>query len=185
MPKFSDIPQLIGFGNYSITVGLTYVKRQLSVFTEECDLDLEPEFQRDYVWNHEQKERYIEFLLRGGNTGRDILFNYADWGVNVKSKRDLSDDPIVNRMVIVDGKQRLSAVTGFMDNNVKAFGYFYCDFTDKLRQTLVNLIFHVNELGTRKEILEWYLQLNSGGTVHTEEELTKVRKMIEQIEYKL
>ena len=88
-------------------------------------------------------------------------------------------------MVIVDGKQRLSAVTGFMDNNVKAFGYFYCDFTDKLRQTLVNLIFHVNELGTRKEILEWYLQLNSGGTVHTEEELTKVRNMIEQIEYKL
>ena len=83
MPKFSDVPQLIGFGNYSITVGLTYVKRQLSVFAEECDLDLEPEFQRDYVWKHEQKERYIEFLLRGGNTGRDILFNYANWGVNV------------------------------------------------------------------------------------------------------
>ena len=32
---------------------------------------------------------------------------------------------------------------------------------------------------TREEVLSWYLDLNSGGTVHTEEELTKVRGLIE------
>jgi hypothetical protein len=29
-------------------------------------------------------------------------------------------------------------------------------------------------------VLKWYLEFNSGGTVHTEAELNKVRKMIEE-----
>ena len=106
---------------------------------------MEPEFQRDYVWTQDQKVRYVEFLLRGGNTGRDILFNCPYWN---SGKPNLSD-----RMVIVDGKQRLSAVIGFLNNEVTAFNHYYYEFTDNLRNTLVNLTFHINELGTRAEIL--------------------------------
>jgi hypothetical protein len=33
-------------------------------------------------------------------------------------------------------------------------------------------------LKTRKEVLEWYLNFNSGGSVHTEQELQKVRDLL-------
>jgi hypothetical protein len=38
----------------------------------------------------------------------------------------------------------------------------------------------VNDLKTREEVLQWYLDLNSGGVVHTEEELNRVREMLEK-----
>lgn len=44
---------------------------------------------------------------------------------------------------------------------------------DRVRQ------WSVNELRTRAEVLRWYLQLNSGGVVHTEEELARVRALLE------
>lgn len=178
MPNFQEIPQLIGFGNYSVTITFDSILRTLETYKSECLLDLDPEFQRGYVWTEQQKERYVEFLLKGGNSARDILFNYAFW--NVKRQMKPSKDPLLNRMVIVDGKQRLSAIAGFMEDKVKAFGSYYSEFTGHLR--CVNyLTFHINELGTRKEVLEWYLQLNSGGTVHTEDELTKVKRLIAEV----
>jgi hypothetical protein len=177
MPNFQKIPQLIGFGNYSITIDFTMLLARIEDFYSECNLDLNPEFQRGYVWTQEQKERYVEFLLQGGNSGKDILFNYPVWlGSNAFDK----DDPILNRMVIVDGKQRLSAVMGFMQNEVKAFGSYFSEFDGHLR-CINHLNFHINELTTRKEVLQWYLQLNSGGTVHAEDELEKVRQLIAEV----
>ena len=37
---------------------------------------------------------------------------------------------------------------------------------------------HVNDLSTYSEVLQWYLDLNSGGTVHTEEELNRVQQLL-------
>jgi hypothetical protein len=38
----------------------------------------------------------------------------------------------------------------------------------------------VNDLKTEAEVLRWYLEINAGGTPHTEEELDKVRKMLKK-----
>jgi hypothetical protein len=32
---------------------------------------------------------------------------------------------------------------------------------------------------TRAEVLQWYLDLNTGGVVHTDEEIAKVERMLE------
>ena len=37
----------------------------------------------------------------------------------------------------------------------------------------------INNLKTRGQVLEWYLQLNDRGVVHTKEELDKVRRLLE------
>lgn len=89
-------------------------------------------------------------------------------------------------MVIVDGKQRLEAIRKFLRGELKAFGYYIQEFEDyKNKEGKIvlsykyELIFHINDLQTRKEVLQWYLDLNAGGVVHTPEELDKVRKLLE------
>lgn len=39
----------------------------------------------------------------------------------------------------------------------------------------------VNDLKTEKEVLQWYVDMNSGGTPHTNEEIERVKKMIQEI----
>jgi hypothetical protein len=40
----------------------------------------------------------------------------------------------------------------------------------------------INDLPTKKQVLEWYLQMNKGNVAHTDEELNKVKMMLEDIE---
>lgn len=40
---------------------------------------------------------------------------------------------------------------------------------------------NVNDLKTEKEVLQWYVDVNSGGTPHTNEEIERVKKMIQEI----
>lgn len=37
---------------------------------------------------------------------------------------------------------------------------------------------NVNNLLTRREVLQWYVEFNSGGTPHTTEELDRVRALL-------
>jgi len=41
---------------------------------------------------------------------------------------------------------------------------------------------NINDLPTRKDVLQWYLQMNTGGTVHTEEEINRVKMLLEKEE---
>ena len=43
----------------------------------------------------------------------------------------------------------------------------------------VDLLFNVNNLKTKAEVLVWYIEFNTGGTVHTEEEINKVKMLLE------
>ena len=42
-------------------------------------LDLNPDFQRGHVWTPEQQTKYIEYVLSGGTSGKDIYFNCNGW----------------------------------------------------------------------------------------------------------
>jgi len=169
--KFKDIPQFTRDGNYVVNVSWRYLEETLNHYKEDFELQLDPDFQRPHVWDLEKQQRYVEFILRGGKSSRDIYFNQANW------MRWKKDTDLKNPLVLVDGKQRLNAVRLFLNNEIKAFGCYFKEFEDSLHIT-VDFIFHVNSLYTRKEVLQWYLDLNSGGVVHTEEELDHVRKLL-------
>ncbi len=40
---------------------------------------------------------------------------------------------------------------------------------------------NVNDLKTEREVLQWYVDMNAGGTPHTSDEIEKVRKMIQEL----
>jgi uncharacterized protein with ParB-like and HNH nuclease domain len=177
MPKFADIPQLTSSGSYQINVGWDYLPMWLESMEEriiradgETGLDMDPDFQRGHVWSEDKQIAYVEYILKGGKSSRDIYWNHHSW------QRDYSKG---HKLQLIDGKQRVQAVLCFLKNEIKAFGHFFNEYTDKMRMVHVDFIMHVNDLPTRQQVLQWYLDLNSGGVVHTEEELEKVRKLLE------
>ena len=162
MPKFQDIP-LVTVAKYKVDVMWNYLENWL----ETEDPDMNPDFQRGYVWNQTQKEHYVEWILRNGDSGRDIYFNHPGWF------REWD-----GRMVIVDGKQRVEAVLAFIHNKVKAYGYYRKEYQDQWNNLHCSFHVHVADLETRKEVLQWYLDMNTGGTMHTNEEVEKVRELL-------
>jgi uncharacterized protein with ParB-like and HNH nuclease domain len=174
MISINDIPKFTSWGNYSVHIGWDYLAEQLANYAED-NVQLDPDFQRGHVWSTEQQATYIEFCLKGGKSGRDILFNNPNW---IHSRNDSYTD-----FVLVDGLQRITAVTKFMNNELAVFnGNLLQDFTDNPRVILRNQRFtvYINDLTSKKEVLQWYLDLNSGGVVHSQEELNRVREMLKE-----
>lgn len=167
--RLSDIPQFTREGQYHINVSWRYLEETLQQFSEPDGIDLDPDFQRAHVWTETQQIRYVEFILRGGRSGRDILFNKSDW-----SRSEGRKEP----MVLVDGKQRLQAVRRFMRNEIPAFGSFLSEYEDRPDLLRHGFIFVVNDLATRAEVLQWYIDLNAGGVVHTDNEIERVRQLL-------
>lgn len=168
--KYKDFPKYTGWGNYKCDVPLQYVLKNIQEYIEDSQLDMNPDFQRGHVWNKEKQIAYVEHLFKGGRTGCDILFNHPGW------MRGFQGD-----MVLVDGKQRLEAIRAWWENEIPIFGVYKKDMddTDSMMGLNIVLHFHINDLKTRKEVLQWYLDLNSGGVVHTQEEIDKVKKLLE------
>lgn len=167
--KFSSIPRLTIPANYRVNQdwrGLEDVLHRYQ-YDRIAKLDMDPEFQRGHVWTEDQQIAYVEFKLRGGSGSNEIQFNCVGWMSTFKGP-----------FVLVDGKQRLNAVLRFLHNEIPAFGYLYRDYEDRLPNH-AEFIFCVNNLPNMKSVLNWYLEMNSGGTPHTQEELDKVRKMLE------
>ena len=166
IPKFKEFgmlnPENIGF------VG--YVKR-IQKEVNDYNLQLNPDFQRGHVWTEEQQIAYVEFFLKGGKSGRDFYFN-------------LNDD----EYVCVDGLQRTTALMRFVNNEIKVFGQYFDEFDfDKFlveyqarAEFAINI--YRNNLSSKKEILEWYVDMNSGGTPHSKEEIERIQKMIVELE---
>lgn len=170
--KIKELPRLIPVGNYRINVGLKSLKRQLENFLEDFNLNLNPEFQRAHVWSLNQRIAFVEFILQEGKAN-PIYFNYPNW---------MRKFEVGGELVIVDGKQRLTSLLMFLDNEFPVFKSldkegvgFYADEFDLVSG---DLVFIINDLPTKKQVLEWYLQMNKGNVAHTEDELKKVEELI-------
>lgn len=83
--------------------------------------------------------------------------------------------------VCVDGLQRITAVQKFIYNEIKVFGSYYKEFEDSLRLLPNMITLNINNLKTRKEVLQWYIDMNSGGTPHDDNEIEKVKRMIREL----
>ena len=171
MPKFKDI-KTFPHCNYSTTVPWRY----LTTFIAEAEnpicgakLDLNPDFQREHVWTEEQQIAYVEYVLKGDKSGKDLYFNCAGWG-----------NSYAGPYVIVDGKQRLQAVRLFLADYIKVFGYYYHEYEDKLDSSIATFTWNIAALDTRKEVLEWYLAFNSSGVQHSKSELARVRELLKK-----
>lgn len=168
-PRFSDIPQFTREADQPSTMPWAQLEDKLAKWATYGDhgLQIQPDFQRAHVWGEGRSAKYVEYILRGGKSARDIYFNLPGWMGNWKGE-----------FVVVDGQQRLTAALMFLRNELPVFGGMYRrDFADSLPYE-ASFSFHVNNLKTRAEVLQWYLDLNEGGIAHTDQELARVREML-------
>lgn len=171
--RFSDIPQLTNSGTYEVSFNLETIWKTLKEWQEESGLDLNPDFQRLHVWTEAQQIAWLEYIMRGGKSGRVIYLNNPDWNKVGRGKG-------YNDFVLVDGKQRLEAIRRFMANEIKVYGNYRRDYQDKpcmLRQS--RILINVNDLPTKAAVLTWYCEMNAGGTPHTAEEIDKAKALLE------
>lgn len=176
---YAKIPKFIQTGNYEIHLPWHMLESGLKNLGqgEGVGLDLDPPYQRGHVWTEAQQRAYVEFVIRGGNSSKTLLFNCPGWP-NYRAD--------AGPVELVDGKQRLTAVLRFIHNELTVFDDFLgigptrWDDLEIKRDMELRFLINVNHLNTRAEVLDWYLQLNAGGTPHTPEELDKVRRMREE-----
>lgn len=122
----------------------------------------------------------MEAVLRG-TAPMTIRFNCPVWqGADAESVVDLHPSTIQ----CIDGLQRLTAMRDFVAGKFTIYG----DLTvEKLKGTS----FALNRMGamwiqemytikSRAELLQFYLDLNSGGVVHSAEELTRVQGLLNE-----
>ena len=170
--KFSDIPKF-PFASYRVNISWVYLQDWIDSNNEDImRVDMNPIYQRGYIWTEAQKIAYIEYRLQGGFSGKDIFWNCPTW-MNFKS----SD----NVIEIVDGKQRIQTVLDFLSNKIRAFGLYYNEFENFLGID-PDFIFHVNTLKNSKEIIKWYIGFNTGGSMHTEEDLKPAFDLLKKLE---
>ncbi len=174
MSRFQDIPQLPR-AYYSIHVAWDYVEETLEAWGETArgfgGIDMSPDYQREHVWTRDQQVAYLEYILMGGEVGMQITWNSPDWDSDYRRPTEL-----------IDGKQRIEAVRGFMRDDIPAFGALRSEYSDRLRMIGPRFEFLVCKLETRQEILQLYLNINAGGTPHTKDELDRVRELLQKAE---
>jgi len=177
MTKFADIRKYTKPPCYHANISLDYLEPHIQNYIKEFNCQLDPDFQRGHVWSEDKQIAYVEFLIRGGQSAKDIYFNMPYWMRWRKTDFFLNKDAC---MVLVDGKQRIESIRKFTRNEIPVFGYTLNEYEDAFAISNIHLDFYVNNLITRKEVLQWYLDLNTGGVVHTTKEIEKVKKLLEK-----
>ena len=173
--RFQDIPKFTREGTYQVDYNFTYLMEELDELEKNQGLQLNPKFQRGHVWVREQQIAWLEFFLRGGKTGRVLYFNKPDLNSAVP-------DGEYNDFVCVDGLQRITAIRAFMNGEIPVFGSYIGEFTDQPSIVRDSIKININDLKSEREVLQWYVDMNSGGTPHTNEEIERVKHMILELE---
>jgi len=123
-----------------------YVKKGLQ---KDKYLDLNPSYQRDLVWTLEAKQSLIDSIFNLKHTGNLIVIeNNYDYEV-------------------LDGKQRLSTVFEFINNEFQYKGKYYKDLSILDKRTIKNHYFHYTQISgefTEQQKVELFIDFNTTGT---------------------
>lgn len=164
--SFDDIPQ-IPRAHYRINVFWDSMERYFED-QREHGLDLDPEYQRGHVWSPEQQRKYVEYRLQGGEMAKQLTAVSIGWNNYPHAHYSL-----------MDGKQRIEAVRAFLGNKLPVFGLYANEFSGRMRSMLCDFEWCVIEVKSITDVYRTYLTFNDGGTVHSEQELHRVRGMIQ------
>lgn len=175
MLTFASISKFTEAAHYQVHIPWTSLIDNIKHYenSELSKLNLNPDFQRGHVWTEKQKRLYVEYKLQRGPDANIIYFNCKGWMNNFEGP-----------FVIVDGLQRLTAIIQFLNNKLSVFGHKCFEYSDQRFLRSIYLIFVINELKTKAEVLKWYLEINCQGTPHTDAELQKVRNLLSKEEGK-
>ena len=140
--------------------------------------DLSPDYQRGHVWTRLQSEKFVGHLLEGGPVPPIYVQRYE----SAKNAPPEIAATYYDHAEVVDGQQRIRAIVSWVRGEVDALlsdgrRIRYVDTNEIDRRFLPSLKIGFIDV-PRKTRLEFYLKLNRGGTVHTDDEIDRVRDLL-------
>ena len=143
-------------------------------------VELNPDFQRGNVWTKDQQTKFIESLLANSvsSSGLILHFNSPYFGGAEPQNCDLPKG-----FQCIDGLQRLTAIYEYIDDNIKPYGYPKSFFESDFDYSIKRMIFKISiyTYYRKKDLLNHYLAINSGGTPHSVDELNRIKEMIDKL----
>ena len=151
---------------------LNYSQRSMKdIFskTYHFGINFKPDYQRDYVWQLEDKVALI-----------DSIFNNIDIGKFVFIHKGYSVEYMYE---ILDGKQRIRAILDYYENRFPYKGLYFNDLSIRDQDHFED--YNISSAGisnvTREQVLRYFVKLNKHGKIMDKEQIEKVEKMIEEI----
>jgi len=138
---------------------------------EAYGLDLDPDYQRGHVWTEEQRGRFVGFLLEGGTPAAGGDQPRA--GRVVRAVRGRGRQAAHHRLPHVGAGGDTRRPRGQQGNLARRPGRPSVIQT----KTLIGMRYGCVHM-TRTEALELYIRINAGGTVHSAEEIDRVRGLL-------
>lgn len=179
---FEEIIRPIATTNYSADYNIHRIKDVFQNFAKEYgSFEYNPDFQRGRVWSRDKKIAFIEAIAKGviPKSLLTITLNCPDYNDFWDGVGDLSG------FCIIDGLQRVTALEEFYEGKFKIFGdrFSYHDFdSSKFSFGRVYITMRIFSFCWKRDLLEYYIAINSGGVVHSEEEINRVQKMLEELD---
>ena len=140
-------------------------------------------YQRDFCWSIEEKQQLIESIYKGIDCGKIVVREHTYNEVESKLKKG---DKEIAFFDIVDGKQRLNALFGFMNDEFPdSNGKYYSDMSILARRRFENkTVFtfaRMDSATTDEEVLKVFLLINFSGRPMSREHLDYVEKILTNV----
>lgn len=195
MDLFEIIKPVKQYTTQRVNIDIRHLKDWMSGFTGTPEnhsdtnvlLELNPEFQRGHVWNLDKQIAFVENLLRGIDINKTIRFN----DLTMRS-HDNADEILKNKIICIDGLQRLTAIIDFVDGKYKVFNnqLSYEDILNNPDKPSMRRIFNSAllqfeflQITSYKEVLEYYIDLNFGGVAHTSADIQIAKDILKKLSY--
>lgn len=154
-------------GEYPIDMYIQWIKSGA--------LNFGAEYQRDYVWDHQEQQTFLRVLISGFPIGSVALAKAPDW--------DICDGPYIE---VVDGKQRLTTLKLFINNEIPIViggeEIYWSEFTrsEQLAFGRPTLSAVILDDATEKDRIAYFVAVNFTGVPQSEEHRQKVMKLQER-----
>lgn len=134
-------------------------------------VDFSPEYQREYVWDLEDKVDLIDSIMKNLDIGK-FVYVFRGYGAENEFYE------------ILDGKQRLTAIKEFYEDRFMYKGKYFSDLSRRDQDTFLDRIVDVAEVEgvTLKQKMEYFIRLNTKGRVMDKEHLAMVEEKIKEME---
>lgn len=170
-------PMVAGDTNFAVTddLWLRFNNGTVESLLSKCYLfgvDMDPDYQRGYVWDDSDREYLIESIFQNVDIGKFVFVHLDgdEW-----MKRGVSFE-------ILDGKQRLNTLKMFYENRFSYKGKYFNDLSPSDRRAFMehNISYADVASPSKKDIYRYFLKLNRGGRQMDKAHLDYVESLCER-----
>lgn len=157
---------------------LNYSQRSMSdIFSKAYyfGIDFEPDYQRDYVWELQDKIELIDSIFNNVDIGKFVFIRIDD--------KKWKESGYKYGYEILDGKQRIRAILDYFEDRFTYKGKLFSELSIRDQDHFEGYHINVAELDkiTEEQALRYFIKLNVSGKVMDKIHLDKVRERLDAL----